>query len=207
MKNGVCTQGERCLGHGASHGAQDATDYRLSSPTGQKLPHQEDCIVKLGEWLDQWSLSGLKINAGFLSADFQPNDVDADAAWELYVELLTRVTTQALSDRAGTEDAALASVHSLFKTTRDILKTPGRRHASSFAKLAIVVLNQKVRPFTAKWHLRSVAGAFKPESADYAKERAEFRDELRALQQVLTHYGAALANVAGVEDLTHLEDA
>lgn len=162
--------------------------------------------MKLSEWLDQWSLSGLKINVGFLDAEFKPNDVDADAAWELYVELLTRITTQALPDEAGTEDAALESVHSLFKSTRDILKAPGRRHASSFAKLAIVVLNQKVRPFTAKWHLRSVAGAFKPESADYEKDRAEFRQDLRQLQGVLAHYGAALSSVAGVEDLTHLED-
>lgn len=163
--------------------------------------------MKLGEWLDQWSLTGLKINAGFLDAEFKPNDVDADAAWELYIELLTRVTTQALPDEAGTEEAALASVHSLFKTTRDILKAPGRRHAGTFAKLAIVVLNQKVRPFTAKWHLRSTAGAFKPDSADYVAERAEFRRDLRQLQQVLAHYSAALADVARVEDLTHLEDA
>lgn len=163
--------------------------------------------MKLSEWLDQWSLSGLKINIGFLDAEFKPNAVDADAAWELYVELLTRITTQTLPDEAGTEEAALESVHSLFKTTRDILKAPGRRHASTFAKLAIVVLNQKVRPFTAKWHLRSQAGAFKTESADYARERAEFRQELCVLQQVLTHYGEALANVAGVEDLTRLEDA
>lgn len=163
--------------------------------------------MKWGEWLDQWSLTGLKINVGFLDAEFKPNDVDADAAWELYVELLTRITTQPLPDQAGTEAAALDSVHSLFKTTRDILKAPGRRHAGNFAKLAIVVLNQKVRPFTAKWHLRREAGAFQPESSDYAAERAEFRHELRALQQVLKHYGAALAHVAGVEDLTRLEDA
>ncbi|MDM0076915.1 hypothetical protein QTH90_21075 [Variovorax sp. J2P1-59] len=156
--------------------------------------------MKLRELLDKWSLTKLKISAGFLDAEFQANDQDRDAAWSMYVELLTRITTQALPAEHGDEAAALASVHSLFAITREILKEPGRRHADKFAKIAIVVLNQKVRPFTAYWHKPSLAGAF-----DDSKQRERFRAELAELQVVLTHYAGLLSDLADVEDLTKLE--
>lgn len=156
--------------------------------------------MKLRELLDKWSLTKLKISAGFLDAEFQANDQDRDVAWSMYVELLTRITTQALPAEHGDEAAALASVHSLFAITREILKEPGRRHADKFAKIAIVVLNQKVRPFTAYWHKASLAGAF-----DDPQQRERFRAELAELQVVLTHYAGLLSDLAGVEDLTKLE--
>ncbi|MCE4554664.1 hypothetical protein [Pelomonas cellulosilytica] len=158
--------------------------------------------MKLREWLDAWSLKGLKIHAGFLDAEFAPNDQDADAAWELYVELLTRATTQLLPQDAGDEAAALESVHDLFGLTRAILRAPGRRHATGFAKIAIVVLNQKVRPFTAKWHKLQLAGLL-----DKPDMRADFRSELTALQVDLRHYAGLLSQMAGVEDLTTLQSS
>lgn len=157
--------------------------------------------MKLRELLDKWSLTKLKISAGFLDAEFQANDQDRDAAWAMYVELLTRVTTQALPAEHGDEATALASVHSLFAVTREILKEPGRRHADKFAKIAIVVLNQKVRPFTACWHQASLAGAF-----DDPQQCQRFRAELTELQTVLTRYAGLLSDLAGVEDLTKLEE-
>lgn len=156
--------------------------------------------MKLRELLDKWSLTKLKISTGFLDAEFQANDQDRDAAWSMYVELLTRITTQALPAEHGDEATALASVHSLFAITREILREPGRRHADKFAKIAIVVLNQKVRPFTAYWHKASLAGAF-----DDPKQRERFRAELGEVQVVLTHYAGLLSDLAGVEDLTKLE--
>jgi hypothetical protein len=156
--------------------------------------------MKLRELFDNWSLSKLKVNAGFLDAEFQPNDQEKDAAWAMYVELLTRITTQALPMGHGDEAAALASVHKLFAITRDILRTPGARHADKFAKVAIVVLNQKVRPFTAYWHKASLAGAFSdPQQCE------RFRGELVDLQDVLARYAGVLSEMAGVEDLTKLE--
>ena len=52
---------------------------------------------------------------------------DQDAAWELYVEMLTRITTQALPAEVGDEKTALDSVYSLFRTTRKILRQRGRK--------------------------------------------------------------------------------
>jgi hypothetical protein len=74
--------------------------------------------------------------------------------------------------------------------------------AGEFAKLAIPVLNQVIRPFTAKWHRLLLAGAFQD-----AGRCAEFRAELTELQKLLRNYTKALAEMAHVEDLTALEQA
>ena len=115
--------------------------------------------MKWREWLENWSLTSLKIKLYFLDAEWSPRDADRDAAWELYIELLTRITTQPLEREHGVEATALASVHALFGLTREVIKRHGRQ-CQEFTKLAIVVLNQVVRPFTAKWHRLSQQGAF-----------------------------------------------
>jgi hypothetical protein len=155
--------------------------------------------MKRRDFLEQWGLSGLRIKLGFVEGEFAPKDPDRAAAWELYVELLTRVATQYLAPEHGDEQAALESVHQLFPLTREILKRNGSG-AGEFAKLAIPVLNQIIRPFTAKWHRLALAGAFK----DEARCR-EFRAELSDLQVSLRKYTQALAAMALVEDLTSLE--
>jgi hypothetical protein len=157
--------------------------------------------MKRRDFLEKWGLSSLKVKLGFLEGEFSPKDPDRAAAWELYVELLTRITTQYLAPEEGDEQAALDSVYVIFPLTREIL----RRHGSGsgeFAKLAIPVLNQMIRPFTAKWHRRALAGAFKdPERC------RDFRAALSHLQPRLRDYTRALADMAQVEDLTALEEA
>ena len=155
--------------------------------------------MKMIKWLEKWNLSSLKISAGFLEMELQFRDEDKAAAWELYVELLTRITTQPLAEHEGAEETALKSIHAIFGLTREIIKEYGRG-CIEFPKIAIVVLNQVIRPFTARWHRLAIAGAF----ADPARCR-EFREELEVLQQKLRDYTGLLADVAGVEDLTRLE--
>ena len=155
--------------------------------------------MKWSKWLENWDMTSLKINVPFLEMEWNPSEPDKTAAWALYIELLTRITTQSLGDSAGDEATALQSVYSLFPTTRSIIKENGRE-CIEFTKLAIVVLNQKVRPFTAKWHRISTENGFGTPEA-----RAQFRNELRELQGVLRKYSRMLADMAGVEDLTSLE--
>ena len=157
--------------------------------------------MKWRDWLEEWSLSELKIKLNFLELAFNPSDKDKDAAWELYIELLTRITTQRIAPDSGDEQSALTSVYSLYGLTREIIKRNGRG-CSEFAKLAIVVLNQIVRPFTTKWHRLSLAGAFQDQ-----EQCDNFREELEVLQDKLSHYTKALSNMAGVEDWTQLEIA
>lgn len=149
---------------------------------------------------EKWHLKSIKLNVKFASMEFAPNDVDREAAWELYVELLTRITTQSLPLSDGDEKTALDSVYSIFPTTREILKRKGRQ-CVGFTKIAIPVLNQIVRPFTAKWHKLSLDNAF-----DDAKKCKDFREELEKLQILLKYYTSLLSEIAEVEDLSGFED-
>lgn len=156
--------------------------------------------MKWGKWLESWDMTSLKIKAPFLEMEWKPQDEDKAAAWELYVELLTRVATQPLGDKHGDEKTALDSVFSLFAITRQVMKS-NTRNCIEFTKIAVVVLNQVIRPFTAKWHLLSLQGAFADE-----ERRKQFRIELAQLQVILKKYTKMLADMAGVEDLTTLEE-
>lgn len=157
--------------------------------------------MKWRNWLENWDMTSLKIKTSFLEMDWNPNPADQEAAWEMYTELLTRITTQPLGAEDGNEQTALESIHSLFETTREII----RRHrvdCMNFTKIAIIVLNQIVRPFTSRWHKRSLAVAF-----DNPEQCRLFREELTELQKKLIKYTRLLGNMAGVEeDLTKLED-
>jgi hypothetical protein len=156
--------------------------------------------VKLRKWLENWDMTSLKINAKFLEMEWHPQTADQDAAWDLYIEMLTRIATQPLPADHGDEKTALDSIYKLFPLTRDIIRDHGR-DCSEFTKIAIVVLNQVVRPFTAQWHRLSLQGAF-----TNAQQRSAFRKELSELQTEPKKYTRMLADMAGVEDLTELEE-
>ena len=53
--------------------------------------------MQLRKLLEQWDLNSLRIKAGFLKIEWVPRAEDKAAAWELYVEMLTRVATQRLA--------------------------------------------------------------------------------------------------------------
>lgn len=127
-------------------------------------------------------------------------DKNKKAAWDMYVEMATRITTQPLDPEHGDEKTALDSVYSLFQQTRDILHEQGPE-CVEFAQLALGILNEEVRPFTAKWHRKRLVGAFKdPEDC------AAFREELAGLQVILRGYMQALAALAGIEDITDISE-
>ena len=149
--------------------------------------------------LQRAGLEKVQFNARFLHADLNLQTPDKDAAWELYVEMLTRITIQPLPSEHGDEATALESVYNLFPVTREILKRQGR-HCIEFTKVAVPVLNQIVRPFTAKWHRAKVEGVFQRKEGC-----VEFRKELETLQKDLKKYTRLLADIAEVEDLTELE--
>ena len=155
--------------------------------------------MNLKTWFRNFHLDKVQLGPKWASAEISFKEDDQDAAWELYVEMLTRIVTQPLPSEAGDEKTALDSVYALFGITREILRRRGR-DTMQFSKVAIPVLNQVVRPFSAKWHKESLAGAFDCES-----KRKEFREELAALQEELRNYNRMLADIAGVEDLTSLE--
>ena len=70
----------------------------------------------------------------------------------------------------------------------------------AFSKIAIIILNQVIRPFTAKWHQKNQNGAF-----ESAEECEKFRSDLSKLQVQLRNYTGLLADLADVEDLTEVK--
>jgi hypothetical protein len=154
--------------------------------------------MNIREWLAKSGIK-LKFKTPVLELDWEPKDEDKQAAWELYVELLTRITTQPLPDDSGDESSALSSIYNLFDLTRGVLKRNGRE-CIQFTRIAVAVLNQRIRPFTARWHRLSLQKAFQDRA--YCKE---FRDELMDMQNELILYSKMLADMAGVEDLTEME--
>ena len=143
---------------------------------------------------------GVPFAERILKAKRKPRKNDPKAAWDLYVEMITRITTRPLDPKHGDEKTALDSVYSLFQTTRDILLKQGP-DCVEFAQIAIVILNEKVRPFTAKWYPKSLAGDFEDPDACL-----EFRTELESLQEILRAYVSTLAVLAGIEDISSLSD-
>lgn len=119
---------------------------------------------------------------------WEPNDDDRKAAAKLHTQITSRITTQRLGYLDGVEKTALDSVYALFQKTRDIADAhPDARH---FDAIAWDVLNNQVRPFTAKWHRASEQGAL---SALDATD--EFRAELSALQKVLKTFDQSLLHL------------
>ena len=73
--------------------------------------------MELKKWLEKWDMTSLKINLRFLEMNWEPNTADKDAAWQLYIEMLTRIATQRLLPEHGDERTALESIHRLFGIT------------------------------------------------------------------------------------------
>ena len=99
---------------------------------------------------------GLDLKFFKISGTWEPNDAERLAAWELYVELITRVAVVPLGGHEGLLSEALDSVYSLFATTRDILRRhgptiaePKRDGQYSFGYLAVALLKIDCAPFTA----------------------------------------------------------
>lgn len=152
---------------------------------------------------------------GGVEGTWEPDESERKAAWEMYVELVTRITVAKLGSDEGLLREALTSMYSLFATTRNILREYGPGIAQpkgddgiSFGYLAVAVLNTVLRPLLAKWHplLKDYEDLRPGNISSVAYESAwEHHDALRKeidnARHVLTDYANLLAKVAGVPSL------
>ncbi|MET9513095.1 hypothetical protein ABZX62_32380 [Streptomyces flavidovirens] len=152
-------------------------------------------------------LTEIKITVPQLSElTFVVNNDARHVSWQLFVETVTRVSTQRLNDDEGLLREALTSLYGLFATTRDILKAsrPSVPPSSGMTVeyLAVMFLNKELRPFLAKWHPQlSEFEAAMPGSPESAwPQAAECRSELRQVQENTRSYVLAYARLAGVRD-------
>jgi hypothetical protein len=174
-----------------------------------------------------WSDLKVSLKLGVFSAEgtWKPNKEERAAAWEMYVELITRISVAELRPEEGLLRETLSSLHSLFGTTREILRKHGPAVAGqsykdgegelilgekglSFGYLAVFILNVVLRPALAKWH---------PSLLDYENTRAvgvspsdherhwaqseEMRRQLNDVRAFLVSFSQYLAQAAGVPSL------
>ncbi len=156
---------------------------------------------------------GLDLKVFSLKGTWEPSDVERDAAWELYVELITRVSVVPLEH--GILREALTSFYSLFGASRQILRKYGPEVAEprpdghyNFGFLTVALLNFSLRPVLSYWHPElSMWESSRPAGASvvdheraWARE-AELRSRLEETRLVTAQYAALLGIACGVPDL------
>jgi len=165
-------------------------------------------------------LENVKVNIkipfiGEINETWKPDERERKAAWELYVELITRISIVELQPNEGILREALSSLYSLFNTTREILKKYGPAVAQpkgegkiSFGFLAVTILNFVLRPVLAKWHplLLDYENKREPSVSILEHEKKwdkneELRKVLNDVRCTLLDYAKILAEVARVPSL------
>lgn len=121
-----------------------------------------------------------------------PTANDAEPARVLLTELDTRIATQPLHYRAGDEETAVTSLYDLFKLTRALIVK--HWEAVAFAAAGKHLLNEILRPNTARWHRWIVDKKFADE-----RSRRQFRYELQQLQPRLAGFRKLLQLIAEVK--------
>jgi hypothetical protein len=158
---------------------------------------------------------GLNLPFLQLSGTWEPNDDERKAAWELHVELVTRISVVPLSSDEGLLREALSSLYTLFATTREILRKYGpdiaepKPHGQyNFGFLAVAMLNLALRPVLARWHpALEEWEAARPPGRSRAEHEAmwdraqELRAALDDARAAMTQYARIMADACGVPDL------
>ncbi len=150
-----------------------------------------------------------------IEGTWEPDKSERTAAWEMYVELVTRISVAELPPGEGLLREALTSLYTLFGTTRNILRhhgpgvaQPKGKNDLSFGLLAVTVLNVVLRPVLAKWHPLLLdhessreKGVSPLEHETRWDKYEELRNVLAETRLVLTDYANLLGGVAGVPSL------
>ena len=149
---------------------------------------------------------------GRIAGVWTPDEHEQDAAWELYVELVTRVSVVELSPGDGLLREGLSSLYSIFTTTRQILRQygpdvarPKRDSQLSLGYLAISMLNYVLRPVVARWNplLLDYEHRRAPDVSAWEHEvrwehAADLRAALNQTRHILLDYIEILAEISGV---------
>lgn len=152
---------------------------------------------------------------GGIKGTWVPTRVERFAAWELYVELITRISIAELKSGSGILREAMNSLYSLFDATREILREygpavakPRRKSKYSFGELSVIILNYVLRPLLSKWHpllrdyeSRKDEDVSVKEHEDGWEFNSELRRELNETRRILISYSNHLAKVAKIKPL------
>jgi len=149
---------------------------------------------------DEWRLEEVEVQGlKFTSAGAQRR-----VAWRLFMEMMTRVTTQPMQTNDGDDGVALTSLYDLFKLTRiaiaEMHPTPGAG-LETVETYALDMLNRDLRPFLTKWHplWKAYVDGGGKDSQQWSAHR-DFRKELGELQRKIDTRAEGLAKIAGLSN-------
>ncbi|NUT29332.1 MAG: toll/interleukin-1 receptor domain-containing protein [Streptomyces sp.] len=142
-----------------------------------------------------------------------PSESERMAAYDIQVELVTRIGVQELAPGTGSLREALASLKSLIDFTRATLHTYSiglergtETGAPTVHSLAYTLINDTIRPFTSTWHPRLAAYEARcpadtaPLDHEAAWAQAEaMRAELAGLREPLLRIAEALGGISGAD--------
>ncbi|MCX5886331.1 MAG: hypothetical protein NT096_10555 [Proteobacteria bacterium] len=150
-----------------------------------------------------------------LKGQWESDESEQMAAWEIYVELVTRIAVQELKPGEGLLREALNSLHTLFLELRQILRkygpSIGRPKGNgdlSLGTIALAILVSSLRPILDKWHpllldyevmKRPNVSAYKHEASWEHNE--DLRKDLADLRNFLEQYSRLLEKAAGIPPL------
>jgi hypothetical protein len=153
-----------------------------------------------------------------LSGVWNPNEKERDAAWEICVELCTRVPVIPLRENEGLLREALSSLHAIFDETRKILRKGGvdlsvdRRGELSFAVLVGHLLNQLIRPILACWHPKLKEWETQCPKSESALSWEHAWDDYEFVLQIITElrdpliaYAKVFANACGAQEFLKIQ--
>ncbi|MGC5284812.1 hypothetical protein [Micromonospora sp. DT231] len=143
----------------------------------------------------------------FTDLTFAVTPSNEGVAWRLFVESVTRVSTQPLTEGTGVVRETLNSLYSLFQSVRQTLveagPTAGVGGTQTVEHLAIGMLNAQMRPFLAKWHPQLLQ--WERVNPDVPESQwpgnAQCRAELEAMRLGLLDYVRGLGQLAGVRNI------
>jgi hypothetical protein len=152
---------------------------------------------------------------GTLEGKWEPEERERQAAWELYVELITCISLLELGFKEGVLRETIASFHVFFAAARDILRKYGPEIARanvrsnvSLGAVAVAAIDYVLAPLLSKWHPVLLGyESTRPSSTSSVdwesrwEHAQELRGALEAARRAMTEYADVLATVAKVTPL------
>ncbi len=183
------------LSHGPDNVKMSETAPSLVHLSLRRYPFDVLPARTWSAWIKLWEIENPGIEKDRMDEFWAPTDADRALAWDVYVELQTRIAVQALGEEEGDDATALTSIYTLFPFSREAMQRHGVDCANTGALLT-AFLNQKVRGFTAKWHKRSVEEQW---GQNAVAKHPDFRTALKGLQPALKQLAVALSRLADAQ--------
>jgi hypothetical protein len=155
----------------------------------------------------------LPFGRGEIGGRWTPDAREREAAWDMYVELVTGTSLAELPRNASLKEA-VASLNGLAVTIRRMLRRHGpaiarpKNDELTFAWIAVAMLNRVLRPFLTRWQplltdweRRRPEGVAALEHEAQWDQREELRRDVNEVRGVLAAFADMLADAAGVVHL------